>query len=569
MASQALPGAELGRDPVPGPEPAGENIRGEDDFVRLEDEMGKMQSAGPTAVDWPKVAGMASAILATRSKDLLVASWLCLALHRERGMPGLIAGLEVLRGIMEAHWEHCFPPVRRMRARIGAAEWVAARAGPSLADVTVSADNARTVLALFEAVDGLDRTLSEKADGRQADLGDLLRPLRRLKRDAEFVAAAEKEAATPLETAPDASSPASDPPARDVPDPPASAAPPVPAATPPSAPAPAAPLAPPPMEAVAPPAAAGPEMDRALNALRRNVIDMAKAVRGASPGDPRAYQLLRAVLWLPVRETPPEQGGRTMLPDPTGALGPVLSNLARNGSAPELVEFCEANAVDHLFWLDLHRHAAAALDALGHAAARDAVAGQTAAFLKRFPRIPELAFDSGTAFADAATRAWISAELAAGGQAGGAGTGTATEAAATGGTGADPHEARARALALAAKGKLGDAVAMLEGARDHAVGERSRFLWELEKARTCIDAGRSDLAMPLLTHLDKLAGEYSLDIWEPSVCVDLTVLLLRGGVADGEPEMKALRREWERRLSRLDMRAAIELAKSPAEGATG
>ena len=75
--------------------------------------------------------------------------------------------------------------------------------------------------------------------------------------------------------------------------------------------------------------------------------------------------------------------------------------------------------------------------------------------------------------------------------------------------------------------------------------------------------------MPLLAHLDKLAGEYSLDIWEPSVCVDLTVLLLRGSAADGEPEMKALRREWERRLSRLDMRAAIELAKSPAEGATG
>ena len=223
MASQALPGAELGRDPIPGPDPAGENIRNEDDFVRLEDEIGKMQSAGPTAVDWPKVVSIASAILATRSKDLLVASWLCVALHRERGMEGLIAGLEVLRGIMETHWERCFPPVRRMRARIGAAEWVARRTGPSLADVTASADNAQTIIALFEAVDGLDRTLSEKADERRADLGDLLQPLRKLKRDAEFVAAAEKEAATAVEAAPDASSPEPDAPAEAVPEAPATA----------------------------------------------------------------------------------------------------------------------------------------------------------------------------------------------------------------------------------------------------------------------------------------------------------------------------------------------------------
>ena len=251
-----------------------------------------------------------------------------------------------------------------------------------------------------------------------------------------------------------------------------------------------------------------------------------------------------------------------MLPDPTGELGPVLSTLARRGSPPELLDFCESNAVDHLFWLDLHRHAAAALDALGHAVARDAVSGQTAAFLKRFPRIPELAFDSGTDFADAATRVWISSELVAGDQAGDAGTG------AGGGLDAELQEARAGAVSLAAGGRLGEAVAMLEGARDHAVGGRSRFLWEIEKARTCIDVGRPDLAMPLLTHLDGLSDEYRLESWEPSVCVDLTILLLRGSAAEATPEVESLRREWERRLSRLDMRAVIELAGPPAGGGT-
>ena len=188
MALLDLPGAGLGRDPIPGPDPAGENVRYEEEFTRLEDEIGKMQSAGPAAVDWPGVVGMASAILANRSKDLLVASWLTFALNREAGLDGLVAGIEVLRGIMEAHWEDCFPPIKRMRARVGAVEWIAERVGPTLADITVSPDNAEGIVALFEAVDGLDRTLGEKADGVQASLGDLLRPRRNLKRDADFIA---------------------------------------------------------------------------------------------------------------------------------------------------------------------------------------------------------------------------------------------------------------------------------------------------------------------------------------------------------------------------------------------
>ena len=295
-------------------------------------------------------------------------------------------------------------------------------------------------------------------------------------------------------------------------------------------------------------------MDRAINALRGNMIAMAKAIRAANPGDPRSYQALRSVLWLSISAPPPDQGGRTMLPDPTGELGPVLSTLSQGDDPAKLLEFCESNVVDRLFWLDLHRHAATALGALGHTAARDALQGQTAAFLMRFPKIAGLAFDSGTAFADAATRMWISDELLPSGGGGGDG----------GGLGADLAEVRGNARALAAKGSLGEAAALFEDARNQAIGERARFLWDLEKARLCMDAGRVDLAMSLLMHLDKLAGESSLDVWDPSICADLTALLLRGSAAaagtEPDPEWTALRRIWTTRLSRLDMRAAVDLS---------
>jgi type VI secretion system protein VasJ len=312
------------------------------------------------------------------------------------------------------------------------------------------------------------------------------------------------------------------------------------------------------------PAASGPEMDRAINTLRSNVVAMARAIRSASPGDPRSYQLLRSVLWLPVQAPPPDQDGRTMLPDPTRELGPVLATLAGAGDPLKLLEFCESNAVDRLFWLDLHRHSASALGALGHTAALEALQGQTAAFLKRFPKVVGLAFDGGTAFADAATRMWITDDLMSSGGPGGGGAGD--------GLGADFAEIRSNARALAAKGNLGDAAVVFEDARNQAVGERSRFLWDLEKARLCMDAGRPGLAMSLLMHLDKLSCKFSLDIWDPSVCVDLTTMLLRGSSPDAgteaDPEWAVLRREWTTRLSRLDMRAAVELGEFSVQAGT-
>ncbi len=571
MAPQDLPRAGLGRDPIPGPDPAGESIRYEEIFTQLEDEIGKLQSGGPTAVDWPKVADMATAILATRSKDLLVASWLTFALHRQEGLAGLRDGLGVLLGIIDVYWADCFPPIKRMRARAGAVEWIAERVGPSLAETTVTPENAALIGQLFGVVDDLDRTFSEKAEGTQVNLGDLLRPLRNLKRDADFmVAEAAKKAAAEEQAARDkeaAAAIASAPPPEPSPTPAASEAPapapaqpsPAPTAPPVAAAAPAVVNATPPtVAAVTVPTASGPEMDRAVNALRSNVVAMAKAIRAASPGDPRSYLLLRSVLWLPVQAPPPDQGGRTMLPDPTAELGPILGALAQGGDPQKLLEFCEANAVDRLFWLDLHRHSAAALAALGFAAARDTLLGQTAAFLKRFPSIAGLSFESGTPFADAATRMWIADELLP--QAGGSGSG--------GDLAGELDAARSEARGLAAKGKLGDAAAVFEAARSQSSGDRERFLWDLEKARLCVDAGRADLGMPLLLHLDKLARNASLDSWEPVICIDLTVLLLRGDaqLAHGvDPEQVALRREWETRLTRLDMRAAVELVKPPAE----
>ena len=66
---------ELGNTPISTDLPSGEDVRYEPEYEALQSEIDKLSS--PTsqgATDWDKVVGLATTILAEKSKDLLVAS---------------------------------------------------------------------------------------------------------------------------------------------------------------------------------------------------------------------------------------------------------------------------------------------------------------------------------------------------------------------------------------------------------------------------------------------------------------------------------------------------------------
>lgn len=58
---------------------------------------------------WDEVAEMAEKALAEESKDFEVAAWLCEALLRKHGFPGLRDGLRLARRLMERYWDALFP----------------------------------------------------------------------------------------------------------------------------------------------------------------------------------------------------------------------------------------------------------------------------------------------------------------------------------------------------------------------------------------------------------------------------------------------------------------------------
>jgi type VI secretion system protein ImpA len=102
-------------DPLEGELPTGSDLEYDPDFLALE------RAAAPRAEraigdavkaaeepDWDEVASLATGLL-ERSRDLRVATHLTTAWLRTGGMAGWAAGLELIRGLLENHWDGVHP----------------------------------------------------------------------------------------------------------------------------------------------------------------------------------------------------------------------------------------------------------------------------------------------------------------------------------------------------------------------------------------------------------------------------------------------------------------------------
>ncbi|QOZ23989.1 type VI secretion system ImpA family N-terminal domain-containing protein [Bradyrhizobium sp. CCBAU 51753] len=166
-----------GAAPVPGPVPAGIDVREAAEFKWIEAEVRRMDACGPTAVDWSKVSRLSLNILAEQSKDILVASWMTYGLFRVEGYEGLAVGFGVLRSMVEAHWERLFPPLKQKGARGRALDWLVGRLRPAVAGIAPTAADSLAVVAAYDALDDLARQLGWKLESGRLALEGLLRAL--------------------------------------------------------------------------------------------------------------------------------------------------------------------------------------------------------------------------------------------------------------------------------------------------------------------------------------------------------------------------------------------------------
>ncbi|SVJ79313.1 hypothetical protein PA7077_01109 [Pseudomonas aeruginosa] len=177
-----------------------------------------------------------------------------------------------------------------------------------------------------------------------------------------------------------------------------------------------------------------------------------------------------------------------------------------------------------------------------------------ALLLQRLPGLVELRFHDGSAFADAATRGWISAHVMPHLQ-----NDSAPRKVETVALQAEWDVALDEVQPVLRKDGLKAAVQVLKQGMKRAHGGRARFFWQLSLARLCFLAKKYELAKTQLESLDHQLHESGLHAWEPDLALD--VLHLLHSCCELLPQNHAVRERKEdiyRRLCHLDLEVVLE-----------
>ncbi len=497
--------------------PGGDNVRYEPSYEALEGEIGKLEAIDAQPVDWRRVVELGMQILLEQSKDFSAACFTAHGLVVRKHYTGLAEGLALVHTLAATFWDDMFPPPKRTRARAAAVAWWIDRLTGWLAHNPPGEADAPAVVHAADTIVALEDLLGEKLGERAPALGDVRRTLTGYAADARrtLAAGAEEQARQPAPQ-PEAAAPEAAP-APDGEAAAATAAEPVqPAAEPVSAGtegaagrSPTQPAAPPPPVEL--PADTGGDVAKSLRQIQGALRPIAEHLRGQSLADPRAYRLLRTAMWLPVAQLPPNDAGQTRIPAVEKNVVDSLTAMSASGKHEAVIARAEETFVAAPFWLDAHRYTAAALEALGHAAARAAVEAAVREFLTRLPGLEELRLAGGQQVADEATRAWLAERVFAGDGAGSAGA-----------SGAEPwHDAlREARVAQGERGFKAGLAAFGAGIRQ-ADSARTRFLWRLQQAKYCLSGGRADVALPQFVALDDEVIQFGLHQWEPEIAIEV------------------------------------------------
>jgi type VI secretion system ImpA/VasJ family protein len=153
-------------------EPAGADARYDPLHESIRNRVAALDAPTGGEVDWDAVVTDARTMLGA-SEDRVIASFLAFGLYERRGVEGLTVGLRVLAELMDRFWEGAHPPLRRLRARSNAIDWITERTVPRIAGTPVGPADHDLVDELTAAA----ARLSEVVGARFEDSAPAMRPL--------------------------------------------------------------------------------------------------------------------------------------------------------------------------------------------------------------------------------------------------------------------------------------------------------------------------------------------------------------------------------------------------------
>ncbi|GAB5537537.1 MAG: hypothetical protein Rubg2KO_37860 [Rubricoccaceae bacterium] len=524
----STPRLEAVRAPLPGNAPAGIDMKYEDLFQTLKAEV-DLLGAATGDVDFDKIVALATQILSEESKDISVASYLILGLTRTANYQGIAEGIAAVRAVTEVFWEEAFPPLRRMRGRQAALQFVAERTSAWIQDNKAEPSDRESLMHAQTEAEALQAFVTEAMGDDAPAFSGLVRELREQLRRLPKPKPPKPD--PPPAKEPDASS-AADASSSDAP-----------------APAPARPAA-------APAASGGDTSFSTPSEAESVVMKVATFLQEEEPYNATAFALRRAIRWNGIT-TPPPTG---VIPPPPGHRRDALAGMLTAANHPVLIAQGESSfpQAPYHFWLDLQRLLATSLKALGPpaTAALGVVESMTAAFVARFPSLPSLSFQDGTPFADPITVSWLDELTASDGDGSDSGASAASETAI--------KEAKEQA----ASGDVPGAVASLMA---DAGAPRDRFERTVIAAELCLGAGRADVALGLLETADAAIRTHQLDVWDPGTASKAlrlihtccSKLVPTAGSPERASALSTRANDAFNRLSRLDPAHAMRSTPAP------
>ncbi|GFO58122.1 hypothetical protein GMST_04470 [Geomonas silvestris] len=506
--------SQLSCHPIRPDAPAGFEVREDPGFEALQAEVEKLSApaaAGP--VDWPGVARLSGALLAEKTKDLLVASYLAVALVHTEGCAGCARGLTFYRELLEHFWEKLYPQKTRLRARLRALEWWVEKTLAALEQLGAVSWPAPLRDGVLDELTRLERLLHDQLEAPPS-----LAPLIDYFCSVELV--------TALEPAPQQIGRAEQ----------------VLEAAPPAPEGPASSAEGAQLEGTG-------SLEAALGAVSRAVFDSWQR----DPAPPHLYRMRRQLAWSPLEELPPAEGRLTRIPPPPQALVALLEELQCSDEPEVLLKAAETRLGEYLFWLDLSFFAYQALLRLGdgYARAREAVRQETAFFVRRLPGLEELCFADGTPFASSATGCWLaqsaqSLPLPCGEQ------GPAE-------TRQDPAPGAEQVRHLVQSGRLKEAIEQSQQKLKECGCGRERLLWRVTMAGMLMAAGQGRVALPYLEQVLEELDRHHLEEYEPELALNALELAWRAYREQPEPQARETASALLLRIGRLDLPEMLRL----------
>lgn len=423
--------------PVSEASPAGEEARASEAYEAVAAEIEKLTSlSGSSPIDWALIEQQGADILATQSKDFMMAAWLSAAWLERRGLEGLQAGLQLHAGLVDTFWHTGFPPLKRLRGRRNALSWWLERASDWLANQTLAPLPVDVHHAMVDAANHIDQLLADH-DPESPPLSNFVRQLKNL----DVLEPPQQDAATPSVAAPLADGTHPDSTAQlnsgDTPSdnhaPSNSSALQALGAVNETATgsAPANDTGKPTLHTAAPPETTSPapaparvaipqfqgsntlssldDIIAALNPVAQHLGQLSSALLTLDRFHPLAVEMGRFAARAALLEVPPSQNGTTALMPPPVAIADAFQTVCSAGNADGIIEFCESRVLAFPFWLDLDRQSARGFGMLGEPGARmrNIIIKNALTFTERLPGIEQLTFADGTPFASEDTRQWL------------------------------------------------------------------------------------------------------------------------------------------------------------------